>query len=134
MNWVNKITALALTAFFLGSMFFSLFHMSMGMDMSAGGMVDCPFMSASEVICPMDLVGHILAWKSVFAAALPTLALLLIAAGAVALTLAFSAKVLDWARTHFFVLCRWLDKRLCTFLYRRFQDLFSSGILNPKLY
>lgn len=133
MNWVTKILSFVLLTLFLGTMFFSLFHMSMGMDMT-GGMSDCPFASHEEVICPMNLVDHIGAWKSVFSSAVPTLTLLLAVAGVAALVASVAPNLLKKIQYASPPLPRWLKARTYTFSYRPLQELFSNGILNPKLF
>jgi len=133
MNKATKILSVILLALFLGTMFFSLFHMSMGMDMS-GGMTDCPFMSHEEVICPMNLADHIGAWKSVFASVAPTLTLLLAVAGVAVFVASIAPNLLGRVRYASPPLCRWLQTRIYTFSYRPLQELFSNGILHPKLY
>jgi hypothetical protein len=133
MNRIDKILAFALLTFFLGTMFFSLFHMSMGMDMS-GGMSDCPFVSHEEVICPMNLADHIGAWKSVFLSVVPAITLLLAVGGIVGLMVSVAPNLLRRLQYTSPPTLKWLQFRTYTFYYRAFQDLFSSGILNPKLY
>jgi hypothetical protein len=133
MSRVSKIMSVALLAFFLGTMFFSLFHMSTGMDMSAG-MTNCPFMSHEEVICPMNLADHVGAWKSVFLTVAPTLNLLLAVVGITVLIVSTAPNLLQR------ILCmvppqnRLLQARTYTFSYRPLQEMFSNGILHPKLH
>ena len=133
MNRVHKIISVGLLTFFLGTMFFSLFHMSMGMDMS-GGMSDCPFMSHEVMICPMNLADHIGAWKSVFLSVAPTLTLLLAAAGFGVLAACVAPNLLQRICYASPPQNRWLEFERYTFSYRSLQELFSSGILHPKLY
>jgi len=133
MRLATKILAVTLLALFLGAMFFSLFHMTMGMDMT-GSMSDCPFMAHEEVICPMDLADHIGAWKSAFLAATPTTVLLLSVAGAVVLVASFAPHLLSSRGRPIPVLHRQLRERTYSFSYRPLQELFSNGILHPKLF
>jgi len=133
MNWVTKILSFTLLMFFLGTMFFSLFHMSMGMDMS-GGMDDCPFMAHEEVICPMNLMDHIGVWKSVFASVAPTFTLLLAVAGVAVFVASIAPNLLRRVQYASPPVCRWLQTRIYNFSYRTLQELFSNGILHPKLY
>lgn len=134
MSLVTKILSFVLLTFFLGTMFFSLFHMSTGMDMS-GSMTDCPFMAYEEVFCPMNLADHIGAWKSVFTSTTLTPTLLLAVVG-VALLVASIAPNLLRKKIHYFStpIPRWLEIRTYTFSYRPLQELFSNGILHPKLF
>lgn len=128
-----KVTAALILAFLLGAMFVSLFHMSMGMDMH-GGVGDCPFMAHEEVICPMDLADHLAAWKSVFQVAAPTIVLLLAAAGALALVFSAAPHLYTRKLRLIPVLYRQLRERIYAFSYRPLQELFSNGILHPKLF
>jgi hypothetical protein len=133
MYWVTRILSITLLTFFLGTMFFGLFHMSMGMDMSEG-MSDCPFMSHEEVICPMNLADHIGAWKSVFLSVAPTLTLLLAVAGIAVFVVSVAPNLLRMTQYASPLLHRYLRTRTYTFSYRPLQELFSNGILHPKLY
>jgi hypothetical protein len=105
----------------------------MGMDMS-GGMTDCPFMAHEEVISPMNLADHIGAWKSAFLSAVPTLTLLFAVAGMAIFVASVAPNLLGKIQYVSPPLYRWLQTRTYTFSYRPHQELFSSGILNPKLY
>jgi hypothetical protein len=129
MKWVASITLFLL----LGVMFTSLFHMSMGMDMS-GGMTDCPFMAHGEVICPMNLADHMGAWKSVFLSVVPALTLLLAVAGMTVFAASVAPNLLRRISYPAPLLQRWLRYKIYTFSYRPLQELFSSGILHPKLF
>lgn len=133
MSWVSKLLSIMLLAFFLGTMFFSLFHMSMGMDMH-GGMVDCPFMAHEEVICPMNLADHIGAWKSVFLATVPALTLLLAITGVAVSVISVAPNLLRKIEYASPPLQRWLAVRIYSFSYRPLQELFSNGILHPKVF
>jgi len=88
----------------------------------------CPFMPGEQAICQMTVFDHISAWQSAFTATIPSvLALLLFAA---VLYISFS----------------WLDRppniqnpirvRVGSHgpdIPNLLQELFSSGILNPKI-
>ena len=127
-----KVAAKILLIFFLGSMFVSLFHMS-SMDMHAG-MSDCPFMSHEEVICPMNLTDHIAVWKSVFSSVAPTLTLLFAIAGTAVLLASVAPNLLRRFVHSPPLIAIWIREKIYTFYYRPLQELFSKGILNPKLY
>ena len=129
MKWIAVITLTLL----LGVMFISLFHMSMGMDMS-GGMTDCPFMEHGEVICPMNVVDHMEAWKSAFLSVVPSLTLLLAVAGVAIFVASVASNLLQKTRYLQPSFYSWSQSRTYTFSYRPLQELFSNGILNPKLY
>lgn len=123
------LTGIAI-AFLLTTMGVSLLHLSAGMDMT-GGMTHCPFMTHEEVLCPMDLADHIAAWKSAFLAVTPTVMVLLSAA---ALVVFFAPHVFVATRRPPILLHRQLRERTYTFVYRPLQELFSNGILHPKVF
>lgn len=127
-----KAVCSMLIMFFIGSMFVSLFHMS-NMDMKVG-MSDCPYMAHEQVICPMNLADHIGAWKSVFLSTASTLTLLIAAAGMAVLIASVAPNLIQRKVHESQLLCRWLRARTYTFSYRPLQELFSNGILHPKLY
>lgn len=129
---MKAIAGIILT-FLLGAMFVSLFHMSMGMDMT-GNMSDCPFMSHEEVVCSMSIADHIGAWKSAFLAVTPTVILLLAVVGSVAFVASFAPRLFVLERRLIRILHSQLRERTYTFSYRPLQELFSSGILHPKLF
>ena len=103
------------------------------MDMHAG-MSDCPFMSHEEVICPMNLTDHIAVWKSVFSSVAPTLTLLLAIAGTAVLVASIAPNLIRRFTQSPPLLVRWIKEKIYTFYHRPLQELFSNGILNPKLY
>jgi hypothetical protein len=129
-----KILAGTILLFLLGTMFFSLFHLAQGMDMTPGGMTDCPFMSQAEVICTMNLADHVGAWKSVFLAVAPTVILLLTFAGTVAFVAATAPNLIRKKSTAPLRQYRWLVMSTYTFSPRPLQDFFAAGILHPKVY
>ena len=128
-----RITAGVILTFLLGAMYVSLFHVSSGMDMT-GGMSDCPFMTHDEVICPMDLADHIGAWQSVFQDVVPSIVLILVAVGAVALVSSLAPHLLLPKRKPIPLSSRRLRERTYSFSYRPLQEMFSNGILHPKLF
>jgi len=105
----------------------------MGMDMS-GGMTNCSFMSHEEVICPMNLADHVGAWKSVFLSVTPAITLLFAVAGAVILVTSVAPNLLVKMQCVSPSPGKWLQVRLYTFSCRPLQELFSAGILHPKLF
>ena len=127
------LVILGITLFFVVSVFgLPLSGMSMGMD---GEMIGCPFMDMDGVsICHMSLFEHISTWQGVFASVvdqhgLGLLAFLLVAVLSFILVNLFGS-LKDFA-------CLPFDQRH----FRRrvvhrafFQEAFSSGILNPKLF
>lgn len=129
---MKAIASMAITIL-LGAMFLSLFSMSSGMDMT-GSMSDCPFMSHGEVLCPMNVADHIGAWQSVFQAIAPAMVLLLAVAVAVASVASVAPHLLLPRFKPIPILERSLHERTYSFSYRPLQELFSNGILHPKLF
>ena len=130
---MKKIVSIAIFTIFLGAMFASLFHMSVGMDMTSG-MTDCPFMEHGEVICPMNLADHIGAWKDAFVSVAPTIVTLIVAAGAIAFIASTAPFFFTPRRKPISVRLNILRTRTYSFSYRPLQELFSNGILHPKLF
>jgi len=127
----KSIIAVTLATLFLGVMFASLFHMSGGMNMS-GGMVDCPFASSQEALCTMTMTDHVAVWKSVFLSVAPAFALFF--TGAV-LLIVFVLPNRLLKRQHIrSIQSNHGREKTYTFSYRSLQELFSSGILHPKLF
>lgn len=126
---------LALAAALLaGNMGLSHFGMSTDAD---GNMTtsNCPFMFGQTAICTMSPLEHIAAWQSMFAS-LPAGAISILG---VLLLAAFIYRF-NWAKLQFYA-------SKASFRARRFalhhtyilsstslQELFSNGILNPKVF
>jgi hypothetical protein len=123
-----------LTLLFLGVMFGGLFHMSTGMDMSVGT-TGCPLMAHEETLCAMGLFEHFGEWKSHFLAITPALGLLLgsLAAAAVLLSVAPHLRFIKKRLSRQRIVLHTKRENLC-FPWRSLQELFSSGILHPKLF
>lgn len=130
-TFMKTIAGIAITVL-LGAMFLSLFSMFSGMDM-AGGMSGCPFMSHGEVLCPMNVADHIGAWQSVFQAITPTIVLLL-AVVVVATITSVAPHLLLPRYKPIPIIQRRLRERTYAFSHRPLQELFSNGILHPKLF
>jgi hypothetical protein len=128
-----KNVAGIIITFLLGAMFVSLFHMSMGMDMT-GSMSDCPSMAHEEVLCPINLADHIGAWKSAFLAVTPTIVLLLAVTGSLVFIATVAPHLFVPKREPILILSRQLRERTYTFSYRLLQELFSNGVLHPKVF
>lgn len=122
---------------YLGLMFLSLFQMSTNMTMShsMSGMSDCPFMTHDEVVCGMNLNDHIGAWKSLFLTHLPAHFMGFLV-GAVVALIASVAPHLIYLRAKHPPPIQWRQLTQATYAYavRAYQDLLSSGVLNPKVY
>jgi len=100
------------------------------------GMSDCPFVSHGEAICPMDFMAHIGAWKDTFVAVVPGVMMLIAAASLLAAAISLAPNLLG--QPHYFIqqfLGRVRERTYTyTFIYRFWQELFSNGILHPKLF
>ena len=137
MHAFSRIFARAVLVFGLAALlsvgFLGLYHpMTMGED--GISMSNCPFMSGQAVVCNMNPLEHIAAWQSMFVGVLSQNM-----ATFFALLLAALASILLWGRwrapdtrpnTNFQYFPRQEYIPLATSL----QELFSKGILNPKLY
>ena len=124
---------LGIAIFFVVGVFgLPLSGMSLGMN---GEMIGCPFMNMDGAsICHMSLFEHISTWQGVFASVVDQHGL-----GLLALLLAavLSLVLINLLGSLKDIACLALDQR---HLRRRvthglfFQEAFSSGILNPKLF
>tara|TARA_B100000508_G_scaffold36168_3_gene28007 strand:+ start:6285 stop:6629 length:345 start_codon:yes stop_codon:yes gene_type:complete len=114
-------------------MFGGIFHMTMGMDM-VGQSVGCPFMSTQDELCSMTLDEHISAWQSTFTSIVPGLTLLLVALASAVILVAIAPNLLSRSLYTHLAIAREIRERVYTFSYRPLQELFSNGILHPKLF
>ena len=129
----QRLSTLVFTLLFLGAMFGGLFHMTMGMDMT-GNMSDCPFMTHEEVLCSMSVFDHLSSWQTSFLAIIPSLLLLLSALVAAVLVFSVAPNLLSKQKFRELSLSRVVLHRIYSYFYRPLQELFSSGILHPKLF
>ena len=127
------LVILGIAVFFVVSVFgLPLSGMPMGMD---GEMIGCPFMDMDGVsICHMSLFEHITTWQGTFASVVDQHGvglLLMLLAAVLAFTLVhLIGSLTGIARLPFDQ--RHLRRRVA---YRGFfQEAFSNGILNPKLF
>jgi len=131
---LERFVAGVVLAFFVGSLFFSLYHLASGMTMD-GSMSDCPYMSHEAVLCPMNLLDHIDAWKAAFISIAPTLftlaGLLISAIVVVSVAPNLLRKVRLWLLK---VPIHRHPAQFARFIVRPLQELFSNGILHPKLF
>lgn len=86
----------------------------------------CPFMPGEQAICQMDAFDHISAWQEAFTAVVPSLVILLLAVAVV-----FYVWRREWppdipARVR-------LRPKRQNQTPNLYQELFSRGILNPKI-
>lgn len=121
-------------------LFFGLFGMSHStMNMGPDGsmtMSDCPLMSGQAVVCNMNPLEHIAAWQSMFTGMLQQsssdlLALLLTALGLALVWTKILWPRLDQEPRLAFAVVAGRQNYLPPPLL---QELFSNGILNPKVF
>ena len=129
------LLTLGLVAFLMIG-FFGFSHSSMAMGEDGNmTMSNCPFMSGQAAVCNMDPLEHIAAWQSMFTS-IPS------QTGSTLILMLLAALALAFLWTHL-----WRPPIDCTYTPSRFfvrrdyippvsplQELFSSGILNPKLF
>lgn len=131
---LEQVMAGVVLAFFVGSLFFSLLHLASGMTMD-GSMSDCPYMSHEAALCPMNLLDHIDAWKASFVSIAPTFftlaGLLMFAIVAASVAPNLLRKVRVWLLK---VTIHRHPAYSARFIVRPLQELFSNGILHPKLF
>lgn len=109
---------------------FGLSQMTMNMG-TMNGTVKCPFDNHSMSICQMNPLEHIKEWQSMFTV-LPIKNILLLLFGFFAL-LAIQ-KIASWCRFSLYTPpLRYQNSKFLQ-IFNPFQELFSSGILNPKTF
>ena len=97
-------------------------------------MSDCPLMERGEVSCPMSIADHIGAWKDAFVSVVPTIVTLVLAAGAITLVVSTAPFLVGAKRKLIPIQLNVFRTRTYSFSYRPLQELFSNGILHPKLF
>ena len=131
-----KIIFMLGIAVFLLAGFLGLSHFGMTMNMDGDmTMSDCPFMSGIA-ICNMSILEHIATWQSMFAHIQqpqnPMLVLLFLLS--VSLVMVGWIKRLYTPPKHSFKQCTYFFNREHILIIELLLDLFSNGILNPKLF
>lgn len=128
----NKYITGAMLLVFMSMLFVSLFHMSVDMVNDTSG---CPFMAHEETLCSMSIFGHLGAWEANFLATVPAFMVLLgtLVAAAVLLSV---APHLIFSRSRLYTQSFVINKNrdIYSFPRRPLQELFSNGILHPKLF
>jgi hypothetical protein len=116
------IVGILVTFAYIALSVFSLFMLAGHLSHEGMPMSDCPYMTGRHSICPMDFSSHINAWQDMVRTLLPTVLLLIIIA---AVFVTWQAKI---------------ENGPPLFLRRRperqispYTELFSRGILNPKI-
>lgn len=130
---MQRVSTAIFTVVFLSAMFGGLFHVTSGMDM-AGSMPDCPFMTHGETLCSMGVLDHVGLWQATFLAVTPSLIVLLFALVTAVVLLAVAPNLLRKQRFREPLFSKELLQRIYSYSYRPLQELFSSGILHPKLF
>lgn len=117
--------------------FFGMSHstMNMGPDGSMT-MSNCPFMSGQAVVCNMSPLEHIAAWQSMFATTLQQNGsdLLALFLAALALALVWTRLLRPKLEPEPAPAFSSIRRREISLPSPLFQELFSSGILNPKVF
>jgi hypothetical protein len=134
---IGKVVLVLGLMAFLSLGIFGMSHSTMSMEPDGSmTMTNCPLMTGQAVVCNMNPLEHIAAWQNMFTTTLQqngsdVLTLLLVA---LALTLI-------WARSLWPRLKQDLQPRFSIIWHRKeilppslLQELFSNGILNPKLF
>jgi hypothetical protein len=116
----NTIAALSIAAFLVigsvGIMAMSGHHHEPG----------CPFMPGEQAICQMDAFDHISAWQSTFTTILPTVVSLVLLIGVVFVFWKY------YSPPDLFVRHTLKREKQNPIRVSIVQELFSSGILNPR--
>ena len=122
-----------LTFIFVGTLFLSLFHISTDMSMT-NHTHGCPMLMEAGAICQMDYNEHLAIWLGV-SLATPLLLLILLLLPFVKMVLPVSEL---WFRQRLLVSISPVFhnhlKQRPNHTVRNLQELFSGGVLHPKLY
>lgn len=132
----SLLVILALFAFVLVS-FVGAGH-AFAMEMNKDGSMDGCIFTGKTMLCKMNIIEHISFWQSIFTATVPqkinTLVLLILLAGLFRivstlkrhLLLPFSYLTICWKL--------YIKQNPHLSLFNPLQEVFSQGILNPKIY
>ncbi len=127
---VAQCISTLLLPLFLGMMFLSLFHMST--SMTEHGMFDCLFMHHEESLCHMTFDEHLGAWESAFLS-LPIVLLIFTLVLIRFFTPVFFNFFQYILRVYLGAREKYRSKTLFV-SYSFLRELFSQGILHPKLF
>lgn len=118
----------------LGILYILSFGILIGRETDSPGiMVACPFTTASS-LCTMNFSEHLNMWQSMFTATLDSGALLLVI-GLMVLAFSVTFKSLDTSRDKEFKTYKFYSHRQSKSpSFNKLLELFSQGILNPKIY
>ena len=117
----QALSVVALAAYVMLAVF-GLFFMTMHMSHDGMSMENCPYMTGGHSVCPMDALSHITAWEDMVRTIVPAI---LIIIGIVASCVSLS-KEIELSPLRF---SRYRPKRPRS----PYMELFSNGILNPKI-
>lgn len=131
-NMISRIGAVILISF----SFLALFGLSLSMTTDEHGMMsNCPFMSQTEVVCPMQAGEHIAKWQQAVTG---------IPQKSVGIAFVMFWVLASWHFTERFILRgnaaitstleRLKRERGLSALFNIFNHLFSRGILHQKIY
>lgn len=95
---------------------------------------NCPFMNHGESICPMSVLDHLSVLRNIFESVLPNLVIILLIASTISIFYSLKRKSRPSTKSRSYVHLKWRTLILTSFIYKPHQELFSSGILNPKLF
>lgn len=134
---VGKMVLILGLAAFLSLGVFCMSHstMNMGPDGSMT-MSNCPFMSGQAVVCNMNPLEHIAAWQSMFVTTLQQNGsdLLALFFAALALMLIGARLLRPKLQPETALAFSIIRSREVSLPLPLFQELFSNGILNPKVF
>ena len=135
--FAKTIFTLGITAFLLFGVF-GLSHFAMPMTVDADGHMvstDC-FLPGVATLCDMSALGHLATWKNAFSIlplSLSTLLLILCILASLVFFVRLSRRE-SLIFQHTQELRLYDEARLLDVPLAVFQELFSAGILNPKLF
>lgn len=136
MRFILSITTLLLLLAFGSVLFVStidLTHSYSEHGMSSG-MTNCPFMAHGETLCRMTALDHLIMLRSIFETVLPSIITLTLIVGVVLVAYLYIPKLKPLLQLHAHTFWRWRISVSYRFSCRSYQDLFSQGILHPKLF
>lgn len=88
---------------------------------------DCPFMNQNQSLCPLNLLFYISVWRSIFSSFFPSIKLILFFSIILIATIAkFPLIFYDKPPLYF--------NRIKTKIKILYEELFSNGLLNPKVF
>ena len=130
----RKLMGTVLLPVFFVAIFLSLHYASFEAHAGSDAYNNCPFMTHEQTLCSMNMLQHVAAWKEAFIAIVPAIFSLFVATAVLFIVRSRSPYLRTrMSYTPIFFLKK-IRERLYLFTYRHLQDLFSNGILHPKLF